>query len=154
MIRRPPRSTLFPYTTLFRSEDELIMAAPPNLVKKRTLDFRELREIPFILREKGSGTRKTMEEFLRKKGIGTNNLEVVAYLGSTDSVKQAIKVGLGVSILSRIAVKDELKNKSLKQIHIKDLKMKRYFHLVKHKRRSLPNHYNEFYRYILQHGDN
>src|SRR2546429_7685048 len=23
MIRRPPRSTLFPYTTLFRSEDEL-----------------------------------------------------------------------------------------------------------------------------------
>src|SRR3712207_7687691 len=24
MIRRPPRSTLFPYTTLFRSEDDLI----------------------------------------------------------------------------------------------------------------------------------
>src|SRR5690242_20999094 len=23
MIRRPPRSTLFPYTTLFRSEDEI-----------------------------------------------------------------------------------------------------------------------------------
>src|SRR3712207_7832358 len=28
MIRRPPRSTLFPYTTLFRSSD-----APPNEVK-------------------------------------------------------------------------------------------------------------------------
>src|SRR5258705_6971702 len=25
MIRRPPRSTLFPYTTLFRSDDELIL---------------------------------------------------------------------------------------------------------------------------------
>src|SRR2546422_2771677 len=24
MIRRPPRSTLFPYTTLFRSEEELL----------------------------------------------------------------------------------------------------------------------------------
>src|SRR5438132_10009669 len=26
MIRRPPRSTLFPYTTLFRSEDEIGLA--------------------------------------------------------------------------------------------------------------------------------
>src|SRR3712207_8042953 len=26
MIRRPPRSTLFPYTTLFRSEDKLVVA--------------------------------------------------------------------------------------------------------------------------------
>src|SRR2546426_3497171 len=31
MIRRPPRSTLFPYTTLFRSADELLgRAAPPD----------------------------------------------------------------------------------------------------------------------------
>src|SRR5258707_11008022 len=29
MIRRPPRSTLFPYTTLFRSQDALEPAAPP-----------------------------------------------------------------------------------------------------------------------------
>src|SRR3712207_7754228 len=28
MIRRPPRSTLFPYTTLFRSDEEL--TAPPT----------------------------------------------------------------------------------------------------------------------------
>src|SRR5258708_8163759 len=27
MIRRPPRSTLFPYTTLFRSDDELFSAS-------------------------------------------------------------------------------------------------------------------------------
>src|SRR3712207_7607289 len=34
MIRRPPRSTLFPYTTLFRSGqdvDELAALAPPEL---------------------------------------------------------------------------------------------------------------------------
>src|SRR3712207_8806540 len=28
MIRRPPRSTLFPYTTLFRSQDALFMVVP------------------------------------------------------------------------------------------------------------------------------
>src|SRR3989441_8510415 len=30
MIRRPPRSTLFPYTTLFRSRDENITATLPD----------------------------------------------------------------------------------------------------------------------------
>src|SRR5690349_23985401 len=29
MIRRPPRSTLFPYTTLFRSEPDLAPPSPP-----------------------------------------------------------------------------------------------------------------------------
>src|SRR2546426_7524725 len=30
MIRRPPRSTLFPYTTLFRSKADPIGAGPPE----------------------------------------------------------------------------------------------------------------------------
>src|SRR2546428_5283565 len=30
MIRRPPRSTLFPYTTLFRSIENLLSAAPAD----------------------------------------------------------------------------------------------------------------------------
>src|SRR5258708_32064805 len=44
MIRRPPRSTLFPYTTLFRSEDYLERHVRPNtrestyIEKKRALE--------------------------------------------------------------------------------------------------------------------
>src|SRR2546427_7109528 len=30
MIRRPPRSTLFPYTTLFRSRGQNVSAEPPS----------------------------------------------------------------------------------------------------------------------------
>src|SRR5260370_40759359 len=33
MIRRPPRSTLFPYTTLFRSQDNGGRGTPPTLEK-------------------------------------------------------------------------------------------------------------------------
>src|SRR5256885_7352875 len=32
MIRRPPRSTLFPYTTLFRSDIEFITPSPRTLI--------------------------------------------------------------------------------------------------------------------------
>src|SRR3712207_7739656 len=31
MIRRPPRSTLFPYTTLFRSKDTIVMHPLPRV---------------------------------------------------------------------------------------------------------------------------
>src|SRR2546422_4547905 len=37
MIRRPPRSTLFPYTTLFRSHcppDRSVTAAPPGVMSR------------------------------------------------------------------------------------------------------------------------
>src|SRR5437016_6616278 len=39
MIRRPPRSTLFPYTTLFRSLDRIATAGDPE--SKRLLDSQD-----------------------------------------------------------------------------------------------------------------
>src|SRR3712207_6974758 len=33
MIRRPPRSTLFPYTTLFRSRPEIVVRVPAHRVR-------------------------------------------------------------------------------------------------------------------------
>src|SRR5687768_18348527 len=35
MIRRPPRSTLFPYTTLFRSGGEFLMGSPESESKSK-----------------------------------------------------------------------------------------------------------------------
>src|SRR3712207_9322208 len=35
MIRRPPRSTLFPYTTLFRSRDTRVLAPTAGVIEKR-----------------------------------------------------------------------------------------------------------------------
>src|SRR2546422_3779365 len=35
MIRRPPRSTLFPYTTLFRSDHQLVEPVHPGGVAER-----------------------------------------------------------------------------------------------------------------------
>src|SRR2546430_8762078 len=43
MIRRPPRSTLFPYTTLFRSKKEGERCLCRGLKQLRTLEYREGR---------------------------------------------------------------------------------------------------------------
>src|SRR5689334_24659464 len=42
MIRRPPRSTLFPYTTLFRSLVDALGAGPPRVGVAAELDARVL----------------------------------------------------------------------------------------------------------------
>src|SRR5256885_2871905 len=45
MIRRPPRSTLFPYTTLFRSQHALAPRLFPQIFRKRRREFLELVDI-------------------------------------------------------------------------------------------------------------
>src|SRR5438105_8447595 len=50
MLRRPPRSTLFPYTTLFRSLSELLQFARPARPQKQLLELSGLvREVVLAL---------------------------------------------------------------------------------------------------------
>src|SRR2546430_6945631 len=46
MIRRPPRSTLFPYTTLFRSSTVVIRPSSAELQKWRARDDSNIRPLP------------------------------------------------------------------------------------------------------------
>lgn len=129
-------------------EDELVLAASPGLIEKKAIQVKELLSVPVLLREEGSGTRKAMERHLAGKGVSTGALNVVAVLGSTDSIREAVKAGLGASVLSRIAIKDELKAGSLRAVKIKGLSIKRSFYIVTHKRRTLPKHYRAFLEYL------
>src|SRR5687768_1195056 len=44
MIRRPPRSTLFPYTTLFRSHDQPVYAIEPRLAADQSLSVEQMAQ--------------------------------------------------------------------------------------------------------------
>src|SRR2546426_8203156 len=57
MIRRPPRSTLFPYTTLFRSQDARLLAGGQSLMPilnmrlatpRRLIDLNRVGELAYI----------------------------------------------------------------------------------------------------------
>src|SRR5689334_23726011 len=48
MIRRPPRSTLFPYTTLFRSTAAVGTAAPHNADQQRRSGDHSCRCLPWV----------------------------------------------------------------------------------------------------------
>jgi DNA-binding transcriptional LysR family regulator len=119
--------------------DELVLAIPAHhrWSEKKMISLKELSQEPFILRETGSGTLRIIGEYLKDSGLdGINSLRAVARLGTSTAVKEGIKSGLGVSILSLRAMETEIKAGILKTIKIKGLPaMKRTFYLIKDKRR-------------------
>ncbi|HTZ18239.1 MAG TPA: selenium metabolism-associated LysR family transcriptional regulator [Dissulfurispiraceae bacterium] len=130
-------------------EDELIVVASPNFTKKESMTFQQLAALPMVLREEGSGTRKEIERIFSGKGLSLDAMNIAGLFGSTDSIKQAVKAGMGVSILSRLSVRDELKYKILKEIRLVDLQMKRNFYVITHKKRTLPAAYTLFSNHLI-----
>lgn len=125
------------------SDDELICAGTPELARQCLKT--SVQNVPFLQREQGSGTRLVTEGFLEERQIKKDSLQIVATLGSTAAIKEAVKAGLGVSILSRMAIKEELAAGSLQEIPLGGSAMARSFYLMRHKKRSLPPHYQAFY---------
>lgn len=120
-------------------QDELVLAVPTNhrWAKKKEVSINELSEEPFIMREAGSGTLKIMDTYIRSSGIkGIESLVIAARFGTSTAVKEGIKIGLGVSILSTRALNTELKTGILKTLKVKGLSMSRKFYLIRDKRRT------------------
>jgi len=119
-------------------KDELVLAVPAKhrLAEKDEILLKDICKEPFILREEGSGTLKIMEDYLKISGsMDVDSLNVMARFGTSTAVKEGIKAGLGVSILSSRAIDTELKTGILKALKIKDLSMLRSFYLIRDRRK-------------------
>ncbi len=132
-------------------EDELVLVATKETFPKRTMGMDELHAVPFLMRENGSGTRRIMENRLEVAGLRPEGIQAAAVLGSTAAVREAVKEGLGVSILSRLAVREELKSGLLHEINLPGVSMKRHFFLIGHQKKTLPHQYQVFCDFLKKH---
>ena len=112
--------------------DELMLVLPAGhpLGKAERVDIDEVLKYPFVLREKGSGTRQVMEEELTKHGIDLQRLNIASELGSTGAVKSAVEAGLGISVLSRSSLKHELALGLLETREINGFTFRRHFYSI------------------------
>ncbi|MEE4600360.1 MAG: selenium metabolism-associated LysR family transcriptional regulator [Desulfobacteraceae bacterium] len=118
--------------------DELVLAVPAGHMwaRRTSVSIDELQQTPFIMREKGSGTLKILEAYLYQSGVdGTEALQVSARFGSSTAVKEGIKSGLGLSILSSRAIDTEMRAGLLTGIRLQGLSMSRNFFLIRNKLR-------------------
>lgn len=121
------------------ADDELVVAvgAKHPWAKRREVSVEELADQPFVVRERGSATRETYEKVLENHGLkGEKSLRVVCEMGSTEAVKEAVRVGIGVSILSHRALAAEEKAGQLHTLRLKGVKLQRKLYLVRHATRT------------------
>lgn len=130
--------------------DELALIVPPlhPLAKKRNISIFEITKEPFIFREEGSGTRQVIEKYLGKYSITPQNMMISMVLGSTEAIKESVENGMGIAIVSRWAVRKEIKYGTLKPLSFKEEKMLRDFSLIFQKKAISSHAVDEFLSYL------
>ena len=81
---------------------------------KDEIEPEELLNIPLVIRERGSGTLAVMSKKLAEKNIRLGKLNIIARLGGTEALKNFLLEDIAIGFLSRLAVKSELDNGSLR----------------------------------------
>lgn len=112
------------------AEDTLTAIVPPGhaLLEERAVMASRFCAEPFLMREPGSGTREVVERALLRQGI---SVRPALSLGSTEAIKQAVAAGLGVAIVSRLALETEFKLGLLCPLPLSDLTIVRPLHLIR-----------------------
>ena len=137
--------------------DVMRLVVPPThrWYQRPSVHVDDLRAEPLIVRELGSGTRKTFEQGLQKIDRQLDDFNIIAEMGSTTAVLQAIKSGMGLSILSMLAVKEDQDQGRLWSLDIEGLALERAFYLIRDNRRTtspLAHVFQEHLLKSLQHG--
>jgi DNA-binding transcriptional LysR family regulator len=104
-----------------------------------------------IIREPGSGSRYALEKSLQRSGASFAELNITLELGSNAAIKDAVKRGLGVAFLSRLAVQREIDAGELRAVTVGGLSLTRNFYLVYHRRRPLSPAASVFVQFLESH---
>lgn len=113
-------------------EDELIVISSEMIPGEtdHEISINQLFNLPLILREEGSGTRQVIEASLRKHNYNPSKLNVILEIENTESIKSAVESGMGISIISKVAVQKELTLKTLKSFTVRNLNLKRSLYYI------------------------
>lgn len=115
--------------------DELVIVAPPeHPLARGTATLRRLAAQPWVLRERGSGTREATDRWLAAR---LAPMRVELELGSSEAIKRVVAAGLGLGVLSRLAVADALAEKRLVEVKSSLPRTARPLAIVVHRERRL-----------------
>jgi DNA-binding transcriptional LysR family regulator len=114
--------------------DELVVIAAPGhrLAGNPRVPLSALQEEPLILREPGSGTRAVEERALARLKLP---VRVAMALGSTEAIKRGVAEGVGLALMSRLAVHAECAAGTLAVLPVAGLRIERPLYLVRRKGR-------------------
>jgi len=131
--------------------DELVVVLPPShpLASQTEIESTALLEHEFIQREAGSGTRSVIAHWLMDTGLDENRLHSAVELGSTEAIKGAVQAGLGISIVSRTTIANEI---ALGTLVARPLapRLPRSFYFVRQRQKFRSNLMEELFSFARQ----
>lgn len=131
-------------------DDELVLIVPEHheLINETEIKLSVLTGEKWIFREKGSGTRKAVEDLLLDHNIRREELNVSMEAGSTETVLAMVESGMGISIVSCWALKRH-ENLRIKAIKLKDVEYsKRSFYVIYPSQKVRRKSVNAFIDYL------
>jgi DNA-binding transcriptional LysR family regulator len=112
-------------------EDQMVLVVPASHEwADHEIDISLLKAAPLLMREFGSGSRRVVENALAKAGLKKKEINVRMELDSTEGLLSAVEAGLGVTFVSRWAVRNQLSLGTLKLARVRNLKLSRMFSLA------------------------
>jgi LysR family transcriptional regulator, transcriptional activator of the cysJI operon len=131
LIEGPPGTSELRLENFVQDEIAVIVPAEHPFAGRRDGEttIAELAAEPLLLRETGSGTRRVVEDALRKAGVALRSLRIVMELDSTEAIKSGVEAGLGVAFVSRWALRQS-QSQNIRAIHVKGLEIYRTFQFI------------------------
>jgi len=140
--------TEVPVFTADFEPNELVVIAPPThrLARIPKVPFAELAREHFLLREIGSGTRAALEEAFHQADLP---LQVSMQVGNNSAIKQSVAAGLGVALISRVAINAELETKRLVMLDVEGFPILRQWRLIHLQDKNLSASARVFKKFLL-----
>ena len=126
-------------------EDELVVfAAPDSPLLEGEVTLARLSAQPWILREKGSGTREIVDYLLLSH---LPQFRLGMELGNSEAIKHAVRHGLGISCLSRRVIAEQLESGKLVEVTVPLPGLNRTLWRIHHRQKHLSNALQRFLSY-------
>lgn len=117
------------------AEDELWLITSPShpLSRRASVLLEEVVAYPFIFHKAGT----TRERLVKHFGPLWERMNISMELASIETIKKFVSIGMGISIVPKSYVADEIERGTLQLVRIRDLKLIRKLGLVYRKNRYL-----------------
>ena len=146
---RPPRG-MDTVSESFAPHPYVIVAAPDHaLARRRRIPLAVLARESFVVREKGSDTWNSMEDAFGRR---LPKLNIAMEITSTETIKQAVIAGMGISFLSAHTISMELRMRSLVVLDVAGFPLMLNWYVVHRENKRLPPVALEFKRFLMDDG--
>lgn len=133
-------------------DDQLVLITPNNArfrdLHRQNASGLTLLDEPMIAREKSSGTRQTFNAYLRRSGISLDKLNIVACMDNPEAIKNSVSRGMGIAVISNLAVQEEVAAKKLLVFELDPAGAYRKIYLVWRKETVLTRAEQRFVNYV------